>query len=230
MADPYPMGYACRESAVARLPGSDSAARPVSAMDDAHLVTSLLQGVQRRDAAAEEALLQLVYAQMHRLAEKLLAKENPACTLQATMLVHDAWLGLIGTGEGDQEAPLFEHRGHFFAAAARAMRHLLVDHARRRKAVRRAGAGLRVTFHDLAVAETGCRDLDVLALHEALEQLEQRSPGLARVVELRFFAGLGLEQVAAALGRSLATIKREWTYARAWLHERLASDSPGTPA
>jgi RNA polymerase sigma factor (TIGR02999 family) len=199
-------------------------------MADAHLVTSLLQGVQRRDAAAEEQLLQLVYAQLHRLAERLLAREGPACTVQATMLVHDAWLGLIGTPDGNQDAPRFEHRAHFFAAAARAMRNLLVDHARRRQAARRGGDALRVTFHDLAVADAGGRDLDVLALHEALEQLEQRSPGLARVVELRFFAGLDLEQIAATTGRSAATVKREWTYARAWLHERLAPDAPGARA
>lgn len=199
-------------------------------MVDAHLVTRLLQGVQRRDAAAEEQLLQLVYAQLHRLAERLLAKEGPACTIQATMLVHDAWLGLVGPAAGARDAPCFEHRAHFFAAAARAMRHLLVDHARRREAARRGGGCLRVTFHDHAAADPGCRDLDVLALHEALGQLEQRSPGLAKVVELRFFAGLDLDQVAATVGRSLATIKREWTYARAWLHERLAPDAPGARA
>jgi RNA polymerase sigma-70 factor (ECF subfamily) len=134
------------------------------------------------------------------------------------MLVHDAWLGLMG---GSAAHASFADREHFFRAAARAMRNLLVDHARRRRAARRGGEALRVTLADLPLAETQGDALRILELHEALEELQQRNPGLARLVELRYFAGLDLDTLAVTLGRSVATVKREWTYARAWLHERL---------
>lgn len=180
-------------------------------------VTELLLAVERREPAAEERLLAAVYAQLHRLAGNLLGREAAACTVQATMLVHDAWLGLLGPGCADVD---FADRTHFFRAAARAMRNLLVDHARRRRAERRGGEVVRVTLSDVA-AKTTDPDLSVLDLHAALEDLEARNPALARLVELRYFAGLSIDATARALGRSPATVKREWTYARAFLHERL---------
>jgi RNA polymerase sigma factor (TIGR02999 family) len=187
-------------------------------MDETGPVTTLLQAVGRREPDAEAKLLELVYRHLHRLAGSLLADESAACTVQATMLVHDAWLGLMG---GSAAHASFADREHFFRAAARAMRNLLVDHARRRRAARRGGEALRVTLADLPLAETQGDALRILELHEALEELQQRNPGLARLVELRYFAGLDLDTLAVTLGRSVATVKREWTYARAWLHERL---------
>lgn len=179
----------------------------------------LLSDVGRGDAAAAERLLAAVYDELHRLARGLLAKEAPGISLQATMLVNDAWMNLKGDGD---EA--FENRRHFFGAAARAMRRLLVDHARARAAERRGGKMLRVTFVDPA-GRPESNDFALLALHEALEQLEIAAPDAARVVEMRYFAGLSLEETAVALDRSPSTVKREWTYARAWLHDRLPKDA-----
>ncbi|MBK8096173.1 MAG: RNA polymerase subunit sigma [Planctomycetes bacterium] len=191
-------------------------------MSDPAPVTELLQAIERHEPAAEERLLAAVYAQLHRLAGNLLGREAAACTVQATMLVHDAWLSLLGPGCADAD---FADRTHFFRAAARAMRNLLVDHARRRKAERRGGDAVRVTLSDVAAPSTD-PDLPVLALHEALDYLESRNAALARLVELRYFAGLSIEATAQVLGRSPATLKREWTYARAFLHERLQPQTP----
>jgi RNA polymerase sigma factor (TIGR02999 family) len=179
--------------------------------------TLLLQAIARGEPSADERLLHLVYGDLHRLAQGLLHREPADCTVQATMLVHDAWLGLCRGGT----EPAFADRQHFFRAAARAMRNLLVDHARRRQADRRGGGRLRVTLSEAHAVADARDDVTVLALHEALEELERTHPSLCRLVEVRYFAGLTLEAAAEALGRSVATLKREWTYARAWLHERL---------
>ena len=182
-------------------------------------ITQLLEAVARGDEAASERLLDRVYGELHRLAGRMLAGENQQCSLQATILVHDAWLALVGDGD-----PQFERRAHFFGAAARAMRRLLVDHARRRSAERRGGDRLRVTLADVAVGDSPIDDLAVLTLHDALAKLEEIAPDVARVVEMRYFAGLTVEETSAALGRSTATVKREWAYARAWLHERIGRE------
>lgn len=181
----------------------------------------LLDDVGRGDQRASERLLATVYDELHRVARGLLAKEAPGISLQATMLVNDAWMNLNGAGGNDAA---FENRRHFFGAAARAMRRLLVDHARARAADRRGGKMLRVTFVDPA-GRPESNDFALLALHEALEQLESAAPAAARVVEMRYFAGLSLEETAVALDRSPSTVKREWTYARAWLHDRLPKDA-----
>jgi RNA polymerase sigma factor (TIGR02999 family) len=181
----------------------------------------LLDDVGRGDQQASERLLATVYDELHRVARGLLAKEAPGISLQATMLVNDVWMNLNGAGGNDAA---FENRRHFFGAAARAMRRLLVDHARARAAERRGGKMLRVTFVDPA-GRPESNDFALLALHEVLEQLEIAAPAAARVVEMRYFAGLSLEETAVALDRSPSTVKREWTYARAWLHDRLPKDA-----
>ncbi|MBL8898857.1 MAG: sigma-70 family RNA polymerase sigma factor [Planctomycetes bacterium] len=181
-------------------------------------ITALLDAAGERRAGAADELLDAVYLELKRLAQRLMASERRDVSIQATMLVHDAWMSLVGH---EEDAPSYERRAHFFGAAARAMRRFLIDHARKRDAVCRGGDHQRVTFCDFAGEVQEPRDASILALHEALEKLEQIAPAAARVVELRYFAGLDLEETALALGRSVATVKREWSYARAWLHERL---------
>jgi RNA polymerase sigma factor (TIGR02999 family) len=177
------------------------------------------------DAAASELLLARIYETLRQLARTQLAHERPDHTLQPTALVHDAWLRLTGG------APIaWQNRGHFFAAAARAMRRLLVDHARARRAGRRRrdlGGELPL---DLA-APTGPDAVDLIALDLALTALEAEEPRAHRVVELKYFSGLELEEVAALLEVSVATVKRDWRYAQAWLRQRMQADSdePRTP-
>ncbi|MCR9246933.1 MAG: ECF-type sigma factor [bacterium] len=192
-------------------------------------ITELLDAVARGDREAPELLLERVYGELHQLADRLLRREDPGSSLQATILVHDAWLSLAGPDANAE----FERRAHFFGAAARAMRRVLVDHARSRKAQRRAGHLLRVTLDDAhGAADRPIENLAVLQLHEALEKLEETAPEVAQVVELRYFAGLTVEETARALGRSAPTVKRSWAFARAWLHDRLKSSDvrrPGEP-
>jgi RNA polymerase sigma factor (TIGR02999 family) len=173
--------------------------------------TVLLNAIEQGDPAAAERLLPLVYDELRQLAAARLAQEKPGQTLQATALVHEAYLRLVG----DQH---FANRRHFFAAAAQAMRRILVDAARRKQLVP------RVAFEGLEpVAAAG--DERLLELHDALERLAAEEPMAARVVEARVFAGLSVEEAAAALGLSRATAYREWTFARAWLATALADDS-----
>ena len=186
-------------------------------MADQPPITDLLEATARGDGLAAESLLEVAHAELHRLARKMRGGEYGGGTVQTTMLVNDAWMNLMGP-----EAVLsaFENRRHFFGAAARAMRRLLVDHAREHRARKRGGDRLRVTLSGLP---DGARDPDpsVLALHEALEDFAINAPDSAALVELRYFAGLTLEECAQVLERSLATVKREWSYARAWLHDRI---------
>lgn len=202
--------------------------RVATEMGEPEPITRLLEAVSRGERDARERLLERVYGELHRLAGRLLARDDSASLLQATMLVHDAWLSLAGPevadGEvdGSAEPVRFERRGHFFGAAARAMRRVLVDHARARRAERRGGHRLRVTLNGANTpADREVDGLAVLQLHEALQKLEDVSADCARVVELRFFAGLTIEETALALSCSTPTVKRHWQFARAWLHDRL---------
>jgi RNA polymerase sigma factor (TIGR02999 family) len=183
-------------------------------------VTMLLDRVHEGDPHAAEELLPLVYDELRKLAASRMSRESPEHTLQPTALVHEAWLRLAG----DADPPHFDNRGHFFAAAAEAMRRILIDSARRRGAGKR-GAGLeRVNLDDVDVAATA-DDTVLLRLNEALEKLSREDPPSAELVRLRFFAGLTTEQAAAALGISERTARRYWVFAKAWLHDEL---QPGT--
>jgi RNA polymerase sigma factor (TIGR02999 family) len=175
-------------------------------------VPNILSAIERGDARAAGQLLPLVYEELRRLAAAKLAREASNETLQATDLVHEAYLRLVGS-EPDQP---WDGRGHFFAAAAEAMRRILVDRARRRKSLKRGGGRHQITL-DLAGLASPGPDPDLLALDEALDRLAERDPVKAELVKLLYFAGLTLPQAALALGLSHATAKRLWTYARAWL-------------
>lgn len=182
-------------------------------------VTLLLQAVREDEDGASDRLLNLVYGQLHKLADQKMRKEAADNTLQATALVHEAYLRLLGSDAG------FDNRRHFFGAAAQAMRRILVDRYRKRSSLKRAGDRERVDVeeHDIVGADAGLAPLDLLALDEALEALEQRDPRMAKIVELRFFAGLDVEQTAEALDVSPRTVKRDWSVARAWLYQKLTS-------
>jgi RNA polymerase sigma factor (TIGR02999 family) len=172
----------------------------------------LLEKVNAGDTSAFEALVTLVYAELRRMAGGLMAGQGVGHTLQPTALVHEAYLRLL---QGDAR---WENRAHFFGAAARAMRQVLVAHARSRAAQKRAGGAMRVTFHDLDV-QCAEPSVDVLALDEALDALSRLDARYTRVMELRYFGGCGMEEIAELTGRSLATVKRDWQYARAWLYD-----------
>ncbi len=180
-------------------------------------VTEALQAIERGEPQAADRLLPLVYDELRQLAAQRLAQEKPGQTLQATALVHEAYLRLIGA---DREQP-WDHRRHFFAAAAEAMRRILIEKARRKRRLRHGGDRQRLPLDDqLDLAEEAPSD-DVLALDAALEELARDAPDAAAVVKLRYFAGLTAEQAADALGRSLRTVNRQWAYARACLYRRL---------
>jgi RNA polymerase sigma factor (TIGR02999 family) len=189
-------------------------------------VTRLLDAAAAGDSRAAGELLPLVYAELRRLAADQLARERPGQTLQATALVHEAYLRLVGGAAAAQE---WSGRGHFFAAAAEAMRRILVEQARRKGRVRHGGGRHRVELEDVpaTVGDEGAGDL--VALDEALDALARIDPVKAEVVKLRYFAGLTIEETAACLGISPATAKRHWAVARAWLYRRLsAGDEPGS--
>jgi RNA polymerase sigma factor (TIGR02999 family) len=179
-------------------------------------VTRILSAIDQGDPHAAEQLLPLVYDELRKLATAKLAQEQPGHTLQATALVHEAYLRLV-----DQEqAQHFNSRGHFFAACAESMRRILVESARRRGALKRGQGRQRIELPDLADG-SGEDPIDLLALDDALKQLEEQHPPKAEVVKLRFFAGFTLEETAQVLGISLATAARHWAYARAWLFGKL---------
>jgi RNA polymerase sigma factor (TIGR02999 family) len=181
-----------------------------------HILGAVAQG----DAAAASRLLPLVYDELRRLAAQKLRHEAAGQTLQATALVHEAYLRLVGDG-----AEPWAGRGHFFAAAAEAMRRILVDNVRRKRSLKRGGGLVRQEFDEAElVAPEPCEDL--LALDEALDRLAAKDPTKAELVKLRYFAGLTMPQIADTLGISLATAERYWAYARAWLHQNL-SDGTG---
>jgi RNA polymerase sigma factor (TIGR02999 family) len=179
-------------------------------------VTRILSAMEQGDPHAAEQLLPLVYDELRQLAAQRLSQEKPGATLQATALVHEAYLRLVD-GEAVQD---WNSRGHFFAAAAEAMRRILVDAARRRRSQKRGGRHERIELPDLP-ADSSSAPVDLLALDEALGRLEAQHPAKAQVVKLRFFTGCSLEETARLLGISRATAQRHWAYARAWLFGQL---------
>ena len=186
-------------------------------------VTRILGGVAQGDPKAAEKLLPLVYAELRRLAAQRMTREASGQTLQATALVHDAYLRLV-----DVEQPQrWNGRGHFFAAAAEAMRRILVENARSRRRLKRGGGRVRVDLDEAAHVASAAPREDWLALDEALTRLEAADPVAASVVKLRYFAGLPMPQVAESLDIPLRTAERNWTYARTWLRRALAD--PATP-
>jgi RNA polymerase sigma factor (TIGR02999 family) len=183
-------------------------------------VTQLLQQIESGDTTASEQLLPLVYDELRRLAAQRLAHEKPGQTLQATALVHEAYVRLVN---GNQ-VPHWNGRGHFFAAAAEAMRRILIEIARRKRGPEAGGGHCRVELSD--VADTNGPDLDLLALSDALEKLQTKDPRAAELVKLRFFAGLTRHEAAEILGISVATADNDWAYAKGWLKAELAGN-PG---
>jgi RNA polymerase sigma factor (TIGR02999 family) len=179
-------------------------------------VTRILDAINAGEPQAAAELLPLVYKELRRLAAQKLAQEMPGQTLTATSLVHEAYLRLVGK----HDKPHWDGRGHFFVAAAEAMRRIMIDQARRKQSQRRGGGLKRRDLEHTQIAALE-PSLDVLALHEALERFEKIDPLKAALVKLRFFAGLTVPQAAEALGISATTADRYWSYARAWLHSEL---------
>jgi RNA polymerase sigma factor (TIGR02999 family) len=183
-------------------------------------VTQALDAIGRGDEHAFERLLPLVYEDLRRLAASMLAQEPMGQTLEATALVHEAYVRLAGS----EQEQTWNHRGHYFAAAAEAMRRILVEKARRKQRVKHGGEYQRVELDDERLVCSIPAD-QILALDEALERFGQEEPVKAQLVKLRFFAGLSLKEAAEILGISRATASRHWTYARAWLHNAVSNDS-----
>ena len=181
-------------------------------------VTRILSAIEQGDPHAAEQLLPLVYEELRQLAAQKLAHEKPGQTLQATALVHEAYLRLVDVNESQS----WNSRGHFFAAAAEAMRRILVENARRKKRVRHGGELHRQPLEDNEPAIVAPVDeINLLTLHEALDQFEARAPRKAQVVKLRYFAGFTLPEVAQLLGISQSTAEADWTYAKAWLKREM---------
>lgn len=188
------------------------------------LTHSLVRAAKGQASAAAE-LLPFVYDELRRLAQNHLRRQSPAHTLQATALVHEAYLKLVGSAPDG-----WEGRAHFLAVAATAMRQVLANHARDASAQKRGGGAppAHITLFDPVDQDPRQTDFDPVILHEALERLAALDPAQYRVVELRFFAGMSVEEVASVMQISTATVKREWRAARAWLNAELASDQDGT--
>jgi RNA polymerase sigma factor (TIGR02999 family) len=180
-------------------------------------VTQILARIEAGDPSSANQLLPLVYGELRKLAAAKLGHEKPGQTLQATALVHEAYLRLVN----DEQAAGWNSRGHFFAAAAEAMRRILVENARRKGRVKHGGGRDRIALDDGAIADT-MQSGDLVALDEALTRLAGEDPVKARLVELRFFAGMSVEEAAAALDIAPVTAKRYWRYARAWLHREIS--------
>jgi RNA polymerase sigma factor (TIGR02999 family) len=178
-------------------------------------ITRMLETFKPDDPKAAEELLPLVYGELRKLAAAKMAGEAPHQTLQPTALVHEAWLRLVGDGE-----PKFENRAHFFAAAAEAMRRILIDQARRKRATRHGGGQQRVDLEEVDVAAPGDDD-ELLAVHEALDKLAVQCKDEAELVKLRYFVGMTLEEAAQVLGISTRTADNYWAHARAWLFREI---------
>jgi RNA polymerase sigma factor (TIGR02999 family) len=181
-------------------------------------VTELLRAWGGGDKAALDQLIPVVYDELRRQASRYLRRELPGHTLQTTALVNEAYLRLIG-----QKNVNWQNRAHFFGIAAQLMRRILVDHARAKNRAKRGGARLRVTL-DEATSVATCREIDLVALDEALNRLAKIDAQQGKVVELRFFSGLNVEETAEVLGISPATVKRDWSVAKAWLHREISRD------
>src|SRR2546426_127250 len=178
-------------------------------------VTRILNAIQQGDARAADELLPLVYEELRKLAGHKMAGEAPGHTLQATALVHEAWLRLTASNQ-----QMWENRGHFFAAAAEAMRRILVEHARRKKSLKRGGGAEREELDESALVLAAPQD-ELLAVHEALDTLEREDPVASELVKLRYFVGMTMAEAAAALGLAPRTAERLWTYARVWLRREI---------
>lgn len=176
-------------------------------------LTLLLDAVQRGEPDAPEALLAQVYAELRQMARAKMARENPGHTLQATALVHEAWLRL-----GEQR---FDSRAHFFGAAAEAMRRILIDRARRKQSARHGARAEHIDADGIEIAAPMEKDDELLAVNEALDALAAHDPRKAELVKLRYFVGLTIEEAAEVLNISPPTAKRDWTYARAWLFREI---------
>jgi RNA polymerase sigma factor (TIGR02999 family) len=205
----------CRETprvvAWIRLKLSKARSPTIDRLDE---ITRVLEAIDRGEPKAASELLPLVYDELRKLAASRLAHEPPGHTLQATALVHEAYLRLVG----DEPGKPWDGRGHFFAAAAESMRRILVEAARRRDRLKRGGALRRVDLADHAAPDP---DSKLLALDETLTRLAEEDPLAAKVVELKRFAGLGHDEIAAALGITVYLARQKWTYARAWLRDAL---------
>jgi RNA polymerase sigma factor (TIGR02999 family) len=186
-------------------------------------VTRLLAAWNGGDAAALEALTQLVYQELRRLAHHYMQRQRPGHTLQTTALVNEAYLRLAG-----QEQPDFANRSHFLAVAAKAMRHILVDHAKASLRQKRGGGAQAISLDDVALVSPEPMQ-DIVELNEALERLAALDPRKAQVVELRYFGGLEQEEIAEALKISAVTVRRDWVFSRAWLHSALRDADHPTP-
>lgn len=184
-------------------------------------VTQILSQIESGDPMAAEQLLPLVYEELRKLAAANLIREKPGQTLQATALVHEAYLRLLGSNDGQH----WNSRGHFFGAAAEAMRRILVDQARHKRSDRSGGNFQRI---ELTAVEPAApvNQVDLLALDEALDKLAARDPRAAEVVKLRFFAGLTVPEAATTLGVSVATAENDWAYAKSWLKLQLSTSDP----
>lgn len=178
-------------------------------------VTVLLNAIQQGDRNAANELLPLVYQELRKLAAARMAQESPGQTLQPTALVHEAWLRLVGDAN-----PKFDGRAHFFAAAAEAMRRILIDNARRKKAQRHGGGKEHVDISEVELA-AAAKDDELIAVSDALAKLAEEEKDMAEVVKLRFFVGLTNKEVAEILGVSEPTVERRWAFARAWLYREV---------
>ena len=182
-------------------------------------VTQLLIGWSQGDREALDKLVPLVYDELRRQAARYLRRERVGHTLQTTALIHEAYLRLI-----DQKNVHWQNRAHFFGIAAQLMRRILVDHARTKKRAKRGGSDVRVSFSEATLKAKG-QDLDIVALDEALARLAEIDEQQSRIVELRFFSGLTVEETAEVLSISPATVKRDWSMAKAWLHRELTGET-----
>ena len=187
-------------------------------------VTRILSAIEQGDPQAAEQLLPLVYDELRKLAAAKVAQEKPGQTLQATALVHEAYIRLVDV----EKAQHWKSRGHFFAAAAQAMRRIVIDSARRKASLKRGGNFQRAALDQIEIATSEQPD-KLLAVDEALIRLAQHDPVKAKLVELRFFAGLTIGEAALAMGVSSATANRYWAYARAWLQAEMGSDAGSPP-
>ena len=187
-----------------------------------HLITQVLAAVSRNEAVAAEELLPLVYDELRRLARARLDRAGPGQTLQATALVHEAWLRVVG-----EEDPGWDCRAHFFGAAARAMRNVLVEQSRRKASLKRGGDRLRLDDDLIEAVGLSGPEPGMLALDEALERLERRDPIKGKIVELRFFTGLSMREVAEVMDLSLTRVETEWRFARSWLQNEVEAAGRG---
>lgn len=189
-------------------------------------VTRILSAMRDGDGDAAPQLLALVYAELRQMARAKMAREQPGQTLQPTALVHEAWVRLVAP---DGRAR-FENRGHFFGAAAEAMRRILVDRARRKLALRHGGGSEHVPLDDVEIAMPTEKADELLAVHDALEALAAHDPRKGELVKLRYFAGLSIEEAAGVLAVSVPSANRDWAYARAWLFREITRGRDATPS